>query len=70
VVGGEQDQAVPIASLRQMAQWLGGDFKEYPRHGHWMLGESGGEIIVRDIHRWVVQRLGEKILLAEFSGQE
>lgn len=70
VVGGERDQVVPIASLRQMAQWLGGDLVEYPHHGHWMFGESGGEAIVRDIHRWVVQKLGEKILLAEFSGRQ
>lgn len=69
VVGGEQDQVVPIASLREMAQWLGGDLIAYPHHGHWILGEGGSEAIVRDIHRWVVQKLGEKILLADFSGR-
>lgn len=67
VVGGGEDKIVPIASMREMARWLGGDIKEYPDHGHWMMGEDSGEEIVRDIHRWVVQRLGEEILLAEFS---
>ena len=70
IVGGEQDQVVSIASLREMAQRLGADFREYHQHGHWMLGESGGEAIVRDIHRWVVQKLGERILLVEFPEQE
>ena len=53
--------------MREMARWLGGDIKEYPDHGHWMMGEDSGEEIVRDIHRWVVQRLGEEILLADLS---
>ena len=70
VVGGEQDRVVPIASLCEMARWLGGDLTAYPRHGHWMMGEGEGETIVRDIHRWVVQKLGDEILLAEFPGQE
>lgn len=67
VVGGDEDKVISLVSLREMAQWLGGDIKEYPNHGHWMLGEDNGEEIVRNIHRWVVQKLGEKILLAEFS---
>ena len=44
--------------------------KVYPGHGHWPLGESEGETIVRDIHRWLVQKLGDEILLAEFPEQE
>lgn len=67
VVGGAEDRVVPAASLRETAQRLGADFKEYPTHGHWIMGEGGGEGIVRDIHRWVVQTLGEEILLAESS---
>lgn len=70
IVGGGKDLVAPMMSLRDMARWMRGDLKEHLDHGHWMLGEGGGEVIVRDIHRWVVQKLGEKILLAEFSGQE
>jgi hypothetical protein len=50
-----------------MAQTLGADFKDYQGHGHWMMEEEGWEAIVNDIHRWLVQRLGEKLLLAETS---
>lgn len=68
VVCGGEDRVVPRASLCEMAQRLGADFKEYPNHGHWMVGESEGERIVRDIHRWLVEGLGEKILIAELPG--
>lgn len=70
VVGGDQDRLVPVVSMREMAQTLGGDMLNYPGHGHWMIEEDEGERIVRDIHRWVVQRLGEEILLEELSGRE
>jgi hypothetical protein len=33
-----------------------------------MMEEDEGERIVRDSHRWMVQKLGEKILLDEISG--
>ena len=70
VMGGSEDPLVAVAELRDLAQWLGGDLKVYPSHGHWMLGENGAEAIVRDVHRWLVQKLGEEILLVEFPEQE
>ena len=49
---------------------LSGDCNVYPGHGHWILGEGEGEVIARDIHRWLIQKLGEEILLVEFPEQE
>lgn len=69
VVGGSEDRVVPAVSLREVAQSLRADLKQYPDHGHWVMGEAGGDVVVRDIHRWIVQKLGEGILLAEFSEQ-
>ena len=66
VLGGTHDKLTPAATSSRIAQWLGGEFREYPAQGHWLI-EYDGESIVRDIHRWIIQRLGEKILLAEFS---
>lgn len=65
VVGGSQDRVVPVTALKRWADRLGADFQHYPEHGHWILQEEGSERVVRDIHRWLVQRLGEAILLAE-----
>lgn len=69
VVGGGEDPVAPVGSLGELAQSLGGDLKVYPGHGHWMLDEGGGEAIAGDIHRWMVQKLGDKIFLAEFAGE-
>jgi hypothetical protein len=60
------DVAVPPGVARAFAAWLGADFREYPGQGHWMI-ESDGETIVRDVHRWLIHKLGEQILLVEGS---
>src|SRR5262245_20459147 len=65
-LSGSADEIMPAVTTKRMADWLGGDFREYPGRGHWLI-EQDGENIVRDIHRWIIQKLGEKILLAEFS---
>ena len=70
VVGGSEDRVVPQAALRELARWLGAEICEYPKHGHWIMGEGEGEGIVRDIHRWIVQKLGDDILLPVESGLE
>jgi pimeloyl-ACP methyl ester carboxylesterase len=66
VLGGSHDKLTPATNSSRLARSLGGEFKEYPGQGHWLI-EHDGENIVRDIHRWIIQRLGDKILLAEFS---
>jgi len=66
VLGGTHDKLNPPATGSRMAQWLGGEFTEYSAQGHWLI-EHDGESIVRDIHRWIIKGLGEKILLTEFS---
>jgi len=65
VLGGSEDSLTPTATSNRLAQGLGGEFREYRRQGHWLI-EQDGESIVRDIHRWIIRKLGEKILLAEF----
>jgi pimeloyl-ACP methyl ester carboxylesterase len=65
LVAASEDQVVPATSVREMAGKLGADFREYSGHGHWIIGEEDGQVIVRDIHRWIVQKLGEEILLEE-----
>src|SRR5262245_641666 len=62
-LGGSADNITPAVNTKRMTEWLGGEFREYPGQGHWLI-EHDGENIVRDIHRWIIQKLGEKILLA------
>jgi pimeloyl-ACP methyl ester carboxylesterase len=67
IIGGNADQVVDVAAQRAWAQRLGADFQAYPEHGHAIMQEEGSERAVRDIHRWLVQKLGETILLADLS---
>jgi pimeloyl-ACP methyl ester carboxylesterase len=66
VVGGLGDALIPTGALRARAMELGAELLEYPDHGHWLFGENNGERIVRDVHRWVIRKLGQGILLADF----
>lgn len=64
-VAGREDRVAPADSLRRCAEHLGMEFRDYPGHGHWIIGEDGGEAITRDIHRWIVQKSGAVILREE-----
>jgi pimeloyl-ACP methyl ester carboxylesterase len=66
VLAGSDDRITSPAASKQIASSLGAEFEEYPGQGHWLI-EDDGENIVRNIHRWIIQKLGEKILLAQFS---
>jgi pimeloyl-ACP methyl ester carboxylesterase len=65
VVAAGEDRIAPAAAQRELAQKLGADYRCYPGHGHWIIGEDGGEEITRDIHRWIVTRSGEDLLLGD-----
>ena len=54
-----------VGSGQTLASHLGGEYRNYPRRGHWMLHEEGWEDIVNEIHRWLVHSLGESILRLE-----
>jgi pimeloyl-ACP methyl ester carboxylesterase len=64
VVAGTEDQIQPVTDTREIVELLGADFKEYGDQGHWMI-EENSEAIVREIHRWIVQKIGDQILIAE-----
>jgi pimeloyl-ACP methyl ester carboxylesterase len=66
VLAGGMDQLVPAQASREIARWLGADFQEYRDQGHWLI-ESDGEPIVRDVHRWLIRKLADELLLADIS---
>jgi pimeloyl-ACP methyl ester carboxylesterase len=69
VVAPGEDRIAPPAALRQFAERIGAEFCACDGHGHWIMGEDGGEEAVRDMHRWIVKNAGEKILLDEESSE-
>jgi pimeloyl-ACP methyl ester carboxylesterase len=64
VVAGSEDAVQPVINAGQTADLLGADFKAYQGQGHWII-EQNSEATVRDIHRWLIHKLGDKVLLAE-----
>lgn len=70
VVAGDSDQVVPLAAQQALAGRLDADIQVHPERGHWIIQEQEGETIVRATHRWLVQKLGEEILLAEMAPRE
>jgi pimeloyl-ACP methyl ester carboxylesterase len=64
LIAGSDDRAVPLEAQRLSAILRGAELFEYAGHGHWIIAEPEGERIVRDIHRWIVKALGERLLLA------
>lgn len=64
VLAGVEDVVQPVANSQEIARWLAADYKEYAGQGHWLI-EQDSEAVVRDIHRWIVQKLGDQILLPE-----
>jgi non-heme chloroperoxidase len=66
VLAAGADQLVPPAGGREIARWLRADLLEYPDQGHWII-EGDGERIVADVHRWLIRKRGDELLLAEIS---
>ncbi|HKA33647.1 MAG TPA: alpha/beta fold hydrolase, partial [Candidatus Binatia bacterium] len=64
VAAARDDRIVSPAAEQALADRLGADVREYAG-GHWLIGEAGGEEIVRDLHRWIVQKVGGEILLEQ-----
>jgi len=64
-LGGADDHLLPQDSVQTLAMHLGGEYRVYPGRGHWMLHEEGWEDVVNDVHRWILNTMGESILVAE-----
>jgi pimeloyl-ACP methyl ester carboxylesterase len=64
IVAGSEDVIQPVVNAREIGKLMGADFKAVGGQGHWLI-EQDSEALVRDIHRWVIHKLGDKVLLAE-----
>ena len=58
-LGGAKDRAVPISDVRLLAEKysrIGGDYLEYPEHGHWIVDEPGSDQVIADIDTWLASK--------------
>jgi pimeloyl-ACP methyl ester carboxylesterase len=56
VIAAGRDRLVPAALVRLTGQRyaaIGGEFREYPNHGHWLYSEPGWEKPAQDIYEWL-----------------
>jgi alpha-beta hydrolase superfamily lysophospholipase len=56
VVGAGRDRLVPAALVRLTGRKyaaVGGEYREYPNHGHWLYAEPGWEKPAADIYEWL-----------------
>lgn len=57
IIAGGQDRITPASVVRKVRDKYKAvsTYKEYPDHGHWVLGEPGWEAIAQDIAEWLMQ---------------
>lgn len=64
-LGGTDDRLVASDTMRALTVEFGGEYRQYPQRGHWMLHEPGWQKLVNDIHRWILNTLGESVLVSD-----
>ncbi|MCU1715681.1 alpha/beta hydrolase [Pseudomonas sp. 5P_3.1_Bac2] len=54
-LAGGRDRIIPPGVSRKMAQLYGArmDYREFPRHAHWLLGEAGWQDHVQQVSNWL-----------------
>jgi hypothetical protein len=55
----------PPAANRWLATQLPAAYREYPGHGHWLVADTQRTKLIADLHRWLIQTLGEELLVPE-----
>jgi pimeloyl-ACP methyl ester carboxylesterase len=60
VIAGGRDRLIPAALVRLTGKKFaagGGEYREYPNHGHWLYAEPGWEIVAKDVFDWLENAL-------------
>lgn len=56
VVSGGRDRVHPPATVRQVAERLGADYREMAGMSHWLPGEPGWDMVAGEILAWLADR--------------
>ena len=63
MLAGERDAVCPPSVVEELAHRTGASWRTIPEAGHALPWEPGWERRVAEIHRWLIQTLGEPLLL-------
>jgi pimeloyl-ACP methyl ester carboxylesterase len=56
VVGGGLDRITPASVVRRVGEKYGAQYKEFPGHAHWVLGEPGWEEVAGFAAGWLAEK--------------
>ncbi len=70
VMAGEGDHFCPPRAVERLARHVGAHFQTVERSHHAMPWEVGWEHCVATVHRWIIQALGEPLLLLHDTEEE
>jgi pimeloyl-ACP methyl ester carboxylesterase len=59
VIAGTQDRITPASVVRRVAKKYRAvaDYKEFPNHAHWVLGEPGWEEVAEHVAKWLATNI-------------
>ena len=55
-VGARDDRFLPPRIARAIARKYDGEYREYERHAHYIVGEPGWELVAKDVASWIAAR--------------
>lgn len=70
VISGSADRMSSPAATRQLATRLQAEHRIYADQGHWFFTGKHATTLVTDVHRWLIQTLGEAVLTEENEDNE
>jgi hypothetical protein len=56
-VAGTEDHLTPPNVIKAIARKYQADYREYPRHAHYLMREPGWAEIAEDIAQWLEQKV-------------
>lgn len=69
ILHGSEDRMSAPTAVRALASRWGVAYREYPGHGHWLPATAPSSGLVADVHRWLIQTIGESLLVPS-EGEE
>ena len=62
IMAAQADLVSPVEAVERLATYAGATLRQVPEVGHGLPWEDGWEQRVGEIHRWLIQQLGEDLL--------
>jgi pimeloyl-ACP methyl ester carboxylesterase/Tfp pilus assembly protein PilZ len=70
IIAGSEDRTTPASVVRRIGDKYKAvsTYREYPNHGHWLIGEPGWEEIARYVADWIKENVKREYERKRYSG--